>query len=473
MSTTRTLAHTSVIQIVGKIASTLLGLSAIGIMTRYLGPEQFGWYVAAISFLQFIGILTDFGLIPVSAQMLSEPRFEKKKLLQNLLGFRFVTSVFFLGLAPLLVLAFPYPIEVKQAVAVMTVSFLAIALNQIFTGFFQQKLRMQVQVGGEILGRLVLVSGLWFLVARHASFLPIMALVSISSIVYTACMWVGAARLTRPTFGFDLSIWKAIVAKSWPIAISVIFNVIYLKGDVILLSIFRDLSEVGVYGAAYRVVDILAQTAMLVMGIILPLLAHAWSRGDKKTFTTQFQQAFDGMMALGVPIVVGVFILAKPIMLFVAGEKFASSSLPLGILSLAVGAVYLGAIFGHVAVAIDKQKQTMWIYISGAVFTVIGYLYFIPRFGMIGAAWMSVFSEMYVALLLAFTVKRYANVSLKTKAFAKILFSSIIMGLVLKAMPDVHILVTVSMGVCVYAGSMIATKGISKATLKEILSRNE
>src|SRR3990167_5484988 len=113
MSLTKKIAHNTIAQIIGKIISTLLGLIAIGMMTRYLGTEQFGWYVTAISFLQFIGILIDFGLIPVTAQMLSEPGVDKTQLLKNLLGFRLVSAILFLGLAPFVAFLFPYPAEVK------------------------------------------------------------------------------------------------------------------------------------------------------------------------------------------------------------------------------------------------------------------------------------------------------------------------------------------------------------------------
>ncbi|MBU1895837.1 oligosaccharide flippase family protein, partial [Patescibacteria group bacterium] len=80
MSVTKKIAHNTMVQIVGKIFSTVLGLVALGMMTRYLGAEQFGWYITTIAFLQFVGILIDFGLIPVTAQMMSEPKFDKIKL---------------------------------------------------------------------------------------------------------------------------------------------------------------------------------------------------------------------------------------------------------------------------------------------------------------------------------------------------------------------------------------------------------
>jgi len=79
MSLTKKVAHNTIVQIIGKIISTVLGLVAIGMLARYLGQEQFGWYITAISFLQFIGIVIDFGLVPVTAQMMSEKDFDKEK----------------------------------------------------------------------------------------------------------------------------------------------------------------------------------------------------------------------------------------------------------------------------------------------------------------------------------------------------------------------------------------------------------
>ncbi|HYE60313.1 MAG TPA: oligosaccharide flippase family protein, partial [Candidatus Kapabacteria bacterium] len=253
MSLTRKVAHNTVIQIGGKILSTALGLLAIGMMTRYLGQEQFGWYVTAISYLQFIGILIDFGLIPVTAQMMSAPAYDKTHLFRNLLGYRFATAILFLGIAPLIALFFPYPIQVKIAIAFSTLSFLGIAMNQVLIGFYQTKLKMHIPVIGEVAGRIAFLVALFFFIRGNAGFLYIMGAVALGSLIYTLVLWVAAHRETSVSFAFDRDVWIAITKKMWPIAISIIFNVVYLKGDIVILSLVRSQSEVGIYGAAYRV----------------------------------------------------------------------------------------------------------------------------------------------------------------------------------------------------------------------------
>ncbi|MBD3311346.1 MAG: oligosaccharide flippase family protein [Candidatus Magasanikbacteria bacterium] len=470
MSTTRKIAHNTIVQIGGKVISTFLGLIALSMLTRYLEPTKFGWYITTIAFLQFIAILIDFGLVPVTAQMMSEPRFDKEKLLKNLLGFRFVSATIFFAIAPLIALFFPYPTPVKIAIAFTSLSFFANAMNQIFIGFYQQRLKMYIQAIGEVIGRIILVVGLFILINLNGSFLWVMGVITISGVSYMVVMWLAAIKYTRPSFAFNKKIWQEIVKKMWPIAISIIFNVVYLKGDILLLSIFRDQTEVGFYGAPYRVIDILAQTAMMLMGVIMPLLAFSWSRNQADEFKTRFQQAFDAMMLLAVPMTVGTIVLAPKIMNLVAGDKYMASAKPLQILSLAVFGVFVGAIFGHTAVAINKQKQTIWVYASNAIITLIGYLIFIPLYGMYGAAWMTVFSELYAALFLYVTVRRYIKQKIQLKTLAKIILSSLCMAFAICQLINLNVILLTVIGMVVYGAVMFVIGGISKKTLMEIIS---
>lgn len=469
MSTTRAIAHNTLIQITGKILSTLLGLIAIGLMGRYLTTEKFGWYITTITFLQFVGIIIDFGLIPVTAQMMSEPQFDKQKLFKNLLGFRLLTAIIFLGLAPLAAWFFPYELEIKKAIALSTISFLAIALNQIFTGFYQTRLKMHVQVIGENISRIVLIVCLWLLIIKQASFLPIMGALILSNVTYTMVMWFGASREIRVGFAYSKEIWFSILKKSWPIAISIIFNVIYLRGDIILLSLFRSQVEVGIYGAAYRVIDILGQTAMMVMGVILPLLAFTWSRNLKDEFRLRYQQAFDTLMFIAAPLAVGTLILSRPLISFIFSDKYLPAAGALQILIIAVFGVYLGAVFGHTAVAVNRQKQTMWIYISDAILTLIGYLIFIPKYGMYGAAWMTVFSEFYAGVLLWLALRHYTQEKLRLKTFGKIILSCFLMSAVLLTLQQLHVILLVIIAAAVYGVSVFLTRAVSKETMKEIM----
>lgn len=470
MSVARKIAQNTVIQLIGKVVSTVLGLVAIGLLTRYLGVEQFGWYTTAITFLQFGGILIDFGLIPVTAQMLGAGKYNTTELFKNLLAYRFVTAAVFFGLTPLIAWLFPYPTEVKWAITLLSVSFLAISMNQVLTGYYQKELAMQVPVLGEIVGRIILVAGLVIGQWNSASFLTIMVIVASGSLAYTAVMWIAAARKISAGFAFNPKIWKAITITMWPVAISVIFNVVYLKGDTILLSLYRTQVEVGFYGAAYRVVDILAQMAMLMMGVMLPLLSSSFAQKKFTEFKEFYQNSFDSLMLLAVPMFISTWVLADKIMVFVAGPEFVSSGTMLRLLAVAIFGVYLGAVFGHTAVAIGQQKATMWIYISDAIITFAGYMYAIPRYGWMGAAAFTIFSELYAGILLAWVVSKHTPTSLSLARFGKIILAGAIMGGVLCFTIDLPIIALVIEGAILYIVAILGLRIYSWEGIKQITS---
>jgi len=469
MTTTRAIAHNTIVQIIGKIISTLLGLAAIFMMTRYLGQEKFGWYITATSFLQFFAILIDFGLIPVTSQMLSEPQYDKNILLKNLLGFRFVTALILFA-SPLVALFFPYPAEVKMAIAISAISFFCVCINQIFIGFYQNRLQMHINTIGEVAGRVALVVGIWLLIRSNSAFLPIMGAIVVASIVYSAILWTTARKRAKIGFAYNSEIWRAIATKMWPIAISIIFNTVYLRGDTILLSLFKSQSEVGLYGSAYRVLDIYTQVAMLIMGLMLPIMAYYWSRGLKEEFKKYYQQSFDIIILIAIPILFFTVLFGKQIMTFVAGPEFINAGIPLQILSIAVFGVYLGGVFGHTAVSINCQIQAMWIYISNAVITLAGYLIFIPIYGMYGAAGMTVFSEIYAGIGLFLIVRYYSQTKLQYKTLAKIVLSGLIMALSVWPLRSSGLLLPIIVAPLIYAISIIALGVISKETIQQVVS---
>ena len=469
MSLTKSIAKNTLVQIIGKAVSTLLGLIAVGIITRALGVEKFGWYVTATGFLQFVGIFSDFGFTIITAKMLSEPEFDKTKLLNNLFTWRFITAFVFQALAPLIILFFPYPAPVKLAVAIMSLSFFAISLNNIFIGYCQSSLKMAIQMTGEVLGRIVLVAGFILVAAKNYGFLPAMGVITLASVFYTFYLWL---KTPAVRFAIDKQISQAIFHKIWPTATSVIFNAFYLQGDRVILPLYVSQTEVGLYGAAYRILDIVTQSAGMIMGIMMPLVSFAWSRGLAEDFKKRYQTSLDLVALFLIPMMAGIMVLANPIMVLVGGPEFAGSGRILQILAVAIIGISFGNIFGYMALAINRQKQALWIYISDAVLTTIAYFVFIPRYGIYGAAGVAIFSEIYAGLLLMFLSNHYAGFIPRFKSLGKIILASAIMGAVVYKLQPQHILVSILAGMLVYGALVMVLKIISKQTIMEIVQRD-
>lgn len=468
MTLTKKIFHNTIIQVTGKIISTVLGLLTIMIMMRYLGAEQFGWYVTAVSFLQFIGILSDFGFTITTSAMLGEAHFEKRALINTIFTWRFITALIFNGLAPLLILFSPYPTEVKTAVIIISISFFTIALNQVFTGYYQATLQTHIQTIGDLIGRATLLLLVWLFSYNKIPFIPIMLAISLSAICNTAFLWIKSKNIT---FELNKTISKALWYKIQPVALSVMFNAFYLYGDRIILPLFAPATEVAYYGAAYRILDIITQISALIMGLMLPLIASSWTKKQYQDSKQRSQWAFTMVMALILPALVGVFILSKPIMTLLGGAEFIPASGVLKILILSIFGIGLGMIFGHINLAIGRQKQAMWVYASAAILSIGAYLFFIPRTGMYGAAIVTAASEFYVGLLLLLLAYRYTQTLPNFFSFFKILLASSIMGLSIYLLPSMHLLWIIATGATIYTVLIIILGVIPRKTLQEIFTK--
>ncbi|OGF33447.1 hypothetical protein A2223_02270 [Candidatus Falkowbacteria bacterium RIFOXYA2_FULL_35_8] len=457
----------SIIQISGKLLSLFFGLATVAIMTRYLGQEGFGYYITVVAFLQFFGILVDFGISLTTVQMISDLRRNVSDVLSNILTLRVIFSIIFLGLAPIIIWFFPYPMVVKLGVLITSFSFFCITIIQVLTGMFQRELKMLDVTIAEIVGRVLLLVMTIVIVFLGKSILWIFLAISIGSFVNLIITYLYSRKYFIFKWSFDFSVWKEVFQRTWPIALSISFNLIYLKMDTIILSLTRSQSEVGLYGATYRVIDILTNLPAVFMGIVLPHMTKYFIDNNKTELKNLMQNTFNSLMIFAVPIVVGTFLIAEKVMVFVAGSEFVDSGEILKVLILASGAIFFTSLFGYAVLAVHKQKVMMWGYLTTAVVTLAGYIYFIPKYGVWGAGWMTVFSEAVIAIWTFVVVYRETKFVPSFNVFIKGVFSSFVMLGVLYLIRDMHVLILLGVACVVYFGVMYLIGGIRKGFWKE------
>ena len=159
MSLQQKIFSNTLVQIIGKLASTGLNLFAFALMTRELGQNGFGEYTTIITFLSFFAIMADLGLTLVTVQMISGDQEKENLILGNLFGLRLISSLIFIGLAPIIVQLANYNNSIKLGVLITAASFVFNALNQIMVGLFQTRLKMNRVAWAETLSRFVMIAG--------------------------------------------------------------------------------------------------------------------------------------------------------------------------------------------------------------------------------------------------------------------------------------------------------------------------
>ncbi|MBD3281677.1 oligosaccharide flippase family protein [Candidatus Uhrbacteria bacterium] len=473
MSTTRAIAWNTGAQAAGKVISTIFGVIIIALMTRYLGQVGFGYYSTANAFFQIFAILLDLGINVMIVQMLGEHKGNakyEKRAVSATMTFRLLTAFILLGIAPFIGLLFPYAFEVKLIMFALWVSFFAATLNQVVIGVQQRHLKMHIVAIAEVAGRAILLVGLLLAVFLNLGLLTIVVFVSVGSVVNLIINWWVARSYASFAWNWDPKFWKELLSRSWPIGISIFFNLAYFKSDAFILSLVRPASEVGIYSAAYRVLEIAVTFPFMLAGIMLPLMAHAWAKKNQAKFAKYLSQSYSAMLLFAMPLVAGVLVLGTETIVFISGSEFAVSGDILKILSLAVFMIYFGTISSHVVVAINKQKAMLPAYAVVAIITVILYVIYIPIYGMWAAAWLTVFSETAIALAATWFAYRSAPGIFSLMTIAKILFASLVMALAILPLKQLWLPIPIISGMVIYAVMIYVTGAISKDTIKEIMN---
>lgn len=468
MSTTRKIARNTATQIIGKAASTVLAVITIGVITRSVGAAGFGVFTTATAFLQFFGLAVDLGLTLTLASLFGNPSTDRKKVLSAALGFRLVSGLLFFGAAPLLALFFPYPPEIKAGIAMAAPAFLATAFTQLLSALFQANLRMDKVAIAELAGRVALLFGVVASNFLGGGLSGIFIALVAGNVVNALLALLYAHPFTPIRFSFVPREWLVLLKHSWPIAVSMALNLIYLRADVLILSLYRSQEEVGLYGAAYRVIDVLTTFPILFMGLVLPLLSGAWIT-DKNRFYRIYQKSFDALSLLGLPLVFGIFALGGNIMSFMAGREFGGAGDILNVLIVALFFLFVGALPLHTIVAIEKQKNILWAFAGSAALSLVLYFLLIPSFGVAAASGITLFSECFVTVCAAALVRKETKIKISLKISSRALLAAIVMGAAGIMLRQIQVLIAVTVCAVLYFGLLLIFRAVTPEILRELL----
>jgi len=212
-------------------------------------------------------------------------------------------------------------------------------------------------------------------------------------------------------------------------------------------------------------------------GLILPVLTAAWLDNNQTYFHKVLQKSFDFMAILAIPLVIGAQFLGQAIMFFVAGRDFAASGIILQILIFAVAAIFLGTMFSHAVVALDKQKTMITFYIFTSLSSLAAYLILIPRFSYFGAAGTTIYSELLIAIFSAYCVWKYSNFLPNLKITLKSLASALIMAAFLYFFSESYqttlggLILIIFLASLIYFIALFLMGGIKQTDITTILKR--
>lgn len=254
------------------------------------------------------------------------------------------------------------------------------------------------------------------------------------------------------------------VREAWPLFVNQLLQGLFFKIDALLLPGLAGDVAAGTYAAAYKVSE---GAGIISSSFTLALFPRLSRHAD---LSGAYRLALRLLLQIAMPLAAGIAILSAPVVAIVGGREYLpDSATALAILICYLPLSYANGLTQYVLIAAGKQRMLTGAFAVALVFNLIANLALIPRFGYIGAAWVTVASEVVLLVPFQMAVARISrDVSLVREA-ATPLFATLLMAPVVWWLRDaVHPLAAIPVGAAVYGLALWALGGVD-ATQRRLL----
>ena len=385
----RLIAKNTIYQIIARLTTSLIGFLITVIIARRFGVLGFGDFTKVISYIALSYLILDFGLNAFFLQY-EKPNFK------NLFYLRILISLITFVLVNGIALILPYNAysgigfseNVRLGIFIFSFSIFAQSVILSTGAVFQKKTNYFLYAVGVIAGSLVnFVLVLLFTFLNYSIFFILFAFVLSSSI--TALLLIKFSKESVRPFVFDKKFGKEIFIKSLPIGLMLIFNLVYFRADMFLLSLMAPTKDVGIYGLSYKFFDFLIALPLFLSNAIYPFLIKA--KQDKILFLKFIKNYFFVFLFAAVIIMIPFWFIS-PLFVLVKTD-FASCIIPFRILLLSLPFFFVTSFLQWVLITMGKQKYLMYVYLLLTILNIVLNIIFIPQYSYFASATITFISE--------------------------------------------------------------------------------
>jgi polysaccharide transporter, PST family len=367
-------------------------------VARYLGVQQYGLFNYTIAFVALFNPFATLGLDNVVIRNLVRNSSNKEQVLGTTLWLKSIGGVSSAFLAIGSIFVFHY----NESLTIWLVAILSTA--GIFQAFDTIDFWFQSQVQSK-----------YTVVAKNTAFI-IVTLVKVALIKMQAPLiafaWMTFAEIglgamglaiTYKIKGYSLRLWrwsfpvaKALLKDSWPLILSGVTIMIYMKIDQIMLGQMIGNNAVGIYSAASRISEVWYFIPTAIVSSVSPTIFAA-KQTNEALYYQRLKQLLRLMALISVAIALPMSFLSESIIMLLFGDGYAASGPILAIHIWASFFVFMGMATSPWFITENLTHLSLGRTFIGAIINVLLNLLLIPRYGGIGAATATVISQAFAS----------------------------------------------------------------------------
>lgn len=386
-------------QILRIISGLLVGIW----VARYLGPEQFGILSYVIAFTSIFASLAKLGLDGIIVRELVN--FPEKKAIY--LGTAFWLKLIG-GLLTITLTIIIIPWTANDNTTNRYILILTVGL--VFQSFEIVDFYFQSQVLAKFISickvtQLALSSMTKIYLVITGANLEWFIWITLFDQIFLAISLVYAynhQNITNlPLRYFEFSIAKKLLHDSWPLVLSSIVIMIYMRIDQLMIKVMLGEYEVGIYSAAVRLSEAWYFIPMLLTTSLFPAIIEA-KKVSEAYYYKCLQQLYNLMTWMAISLALLMTFLSKWLVGFLYGEAYQAAGNVLMINIWASVFVFLGVASGKWLLIENLQTLAFWRTFYGMIINLLLNIILIKKYGIIGAAMATLASQCVAAYLFDF-----------------------------------------------------------------------
>lgn len=256
-------------------------------------------------------------------------------------------------------------------------------------------------------------------------------ILSCSMLIGNLTLWPYMKRMINKVIWTELNLLQHI-RPSLALFIPQIATQVYLILNKTMLGIFTDVGSVAYYEQSDKIVKIALAIVTATGTVMLPRMANVFSKGDKEKVFYYLQASFEFVTLISFPLAFGLSAIAPKFSVWFLGNDFEEAGILISILAFVIIAIGWSNVLGTQYLLPTNQTQYYTAsVVTGAIINLVINLVFIHLYGVEGAVYATIISELVVTGVQIFFVRRTLEVrKLFTETWKYLIASALMFSIV-------------------------------------------
>jgi len=386
--------------------------SAVSIMlsffvARRLGASGLGIYSAAIVFFGLIAVASEMGSTNFLIREIAKDRHKTSSYLSHLGTMSFAAALLVIAAARLIVPHLGYTDELRTCVYIVMCATIPGTWRTIQEAVFVAHQRVEFVTYSTLCS--ALVNLVTVLVLLHKGYGIVSLVVAFAAVQYVVsiCYFLFInSFLQRLRWQFNIATAKELLKGVRAFAGSSILAGLCARPEIVILSLFGNEAQIGFYSAALRLITVWAVIPQTFMTNVYPVLAQVEHEGDRIRSQRILDTSLKYLLACSLPIAVGLYVAASPVVSLLYGPGFEPSVVALKIMVWSIPLSFFSSLLWRLLAARGDQHLVLQSQMVTTVLRLVGGYLLIAAFSSRGAAIGSTVSVVALNLMLEFYVGR-------------------------------------------------------------------